>query len=322
MREGRLSVIIPAYNEQENIVNTVQTVSAVLDAAYIAYEIIFVDDGSGDATWKNICEISEHSDKIIGIRFSRNFGKEAAIYAGLEESTGDCTAVMDCDLQHPPDKLVEMYRLWQSGAEVIEGLKSSRGEESKVHSVFAKLFYGIISRAAGFDMSDASDFRLLDRKAVTVLMNMKEKSAFFRGLSSWIGFETAQIQFDVQERAAGESKWSMWQLVRYAIKDITSFTTLPMQIVTVMGGLMLVVTILQGIEALVTYFRGQALGGFTTVILLQLFIGSITMLSLGIIGYYIARIYEEVRGRPRYIVSTKTGHGRKLSQDSASADQV
>lgn len=300
-----LSVIIPAYNEEEMIKMSAQVICERLTEAGIAHELIYVDDGSRDSTWSEIMQIA--GSGIRGIHFSRNFGKEAAIMAGLAEACGECCAIIDCDLQHPPEKMVEMYRLWEQGYEIVEGQKSSRGSEGKIHSFAARAFYSIISKAVGFDMTDASDFKLLDRKAVNVLLNIKEKNAFFRALSSWIGFKTAYVKFDVQERSAGTSKWSSASLIKYAINNISSFSTVPMQIVTVLGGVMLFFSIVFGGIAFVQKMSGQALEGFTTVILLQLFSSSVIMISLGIIGYYIAKIYEEVKGRPRYIISDTCG---------------
>ena len=300
-----ISVVIPAYNEEENIRRAADIISGILEREKIPYELLFVNDGSNDRTWELICKEAARNPAIHGLCFSRNFGKESAIFAGLRESRGDCTAVIDCDLQHPPEKLVEMYRLWEQGYEIIEGVKKSRGEESGGHRAAAKAFYRIISRATGIDMSNASDFKLLDRKAVTVLVNMPEKNAFFRALSSWIGFRTTSVEYDVQERQAGTSKWSTRKLISYALTNITSFTTFPMQVVTVLGVIMLVVAIILGITALAQKIMGVALGGFTTVIILLCFTGSIIMISLGIIGYYLAKIYEEVKGRPRYILTEK-----------------
>lgn len=227
--------------------------------------------------------------------------------AGLANAAGDCCAVMDCDLQHPPETLVEMYRLWEQGYEVVEGVKRSRGKESAAHRASAGLFYKIISRAVGIDMSRASDFKLLDRRAVDALLSMPERNVFFRALSSWIGFRTISVEFDVQERTEGESKWSAWSLIKYAIKNIVAFSTVPMQCVTVAGVFVFLMAVVLGIQSLARYFSGHALEGFTTVILLILLIGSIIMISLGIIGYYIAKIYEEVKGRPRYLISRVIG---------------
>lgn len=302
-----LSVIIPAYNEEAMIERTASVISKILAAADIPCELIFVDDGSKDKTWSKITAASLSNPAVRGVHFSRNFGKEAAIMAGLTESRGECCVVIDCDLQHPPEKIVEMYRLWEQGYEIVEGRKSSRGTEGNLHTLAAKAFYAIISAATGFDMANASDFKLLDRKAVNVLVNMREKNAFFRALSSWIGFRTTYVKFDVQERTAGESKWSTRALTRYALSNISSFSTAPMQVVTVLGMIMLLISFVLGTVALVQKICGQALEGFTTVILIQLFSSSIVMISLGIIGYYIAKIYEEIKGRPRYIIADICG---------------
>ena len=213
--------------------------------------------------------------------------------------------VMDCDLQHPPETVVEMYRLWEQGYEVVEGVKHSRGKESLAHRASAGMFYKIISKAVGIDMSRASDFKLLDRKAVDALLEMPERNAFFRALSAWIGYKTISVEFDVREREEGVSKWSTKSLIRYAITNIVSFSSAPMQLVTGAGVFMFLLAIVLGIQTLVHYFTGNAVEGFTTVILLLLLIGSILMISLGIIGYYISKIYEEVKGRPRYLISRK-----------------
>ena len=174
-----------------------------------------------------------------------------------------------------------------------------------MHTVAARSFYSIISRASGVDMSRASDFKLLDRRAVDTLLAMREKNAFFRALSSWIGFTTTQVEFEVQPRLEGESKWSLTSLTRYAVTNITSFSTAPLQLVTLLGAIVFICSVALGIHSLWQKFTGQALEGFTTVILLQLFIGSILMICLGIIGYYIAKIYEEIKDRPRYIVADR-----------------
>lgn len=306
-----LSVVIPAYCEQETVPVAAAQITALLAQENIPHELIFVDDGSKDATWAQIEAASKQHETVRGVRFSRNFGKEAAIFAGLQNAKGDCVAVIDCDLQHPPEKLIEMYRLWEQGTEVVEGVKSDRGKESAMHRLSAKLFYSLISHATKIDMSRASDFKLLDRKAVNVILTMREKRAFFRALSSWVGFRTAEVSYEVRERTAGESKWSTWSLMKYAVSNITAFTALPLHLVTVFGILTLLVSLVMGVIALVQKFMGIALGGFTTVIILLLFLGSLIMLSLGIIGYYLGNIYEEIKDRPRYIVADTCGKETK-----------
>ena len=303
-----LSVVLPAYNEEKMIQKAAGTIGGILQKEAIDYEIIFVDDGSKDGTWQQIEQTQKEDQHVNGVRFSRNFGKESAMMAGLENAGGDCVVVMDCDLQHPPETIVEMYRLWQQGYEVVEGVKRTRGKESVFHKLSAGLFYKLISKAVKIDMSRASDFKLMDRRAVEALLAMPERNLFFRALSSWIGYRTTQVEFDVRERTEGESKWSTMSLIKYAVKNIVSFSTVPMQCVTVAGVFVFLLAVILGIESLVRYFTGRAVEGFTTVILLILIIGSIIMISLGIIGYYIAKIYEEVKGRPKYIISHVTAN--------------
>ncbi len=304
-----LSVIIPAYNEEAMLQKAAKVIGGLLSEQNISHELIFVDDGSKDRTWELIQSQSTLQPQVRGVHFSRNFGKEAAIMAGLAEADGDCCVVIDCDLQHPPEKILEMYALWQQGYAIVEGRKSSRGEEDALHSLGAKGFYALISSATGIDMANASDFKLLDRQAVNVLLNMRERNAFFRALSSWIGFKTTFVEFDVREREAGVTKWSPRALVKYALSNISSFSAAPMQIVTVLGVIMFLCSVVLGGISLMQKILGQALEGFTTVILIQLFSSSIVMISLGIIGYYIARIYEEIKGRPRYIVAERVKGG-------------
>ncbi len=297
-----LSVIIPAYNEEQMIPRTASVIGGILNDAGIDHELLFINDGSKDATWSEIEKASRKYDDVRGVSFSRNFGKESAIFAGIAEAKGDCCVVIDCDLQHPPEKIVEMYRLWEQGYEIVEGVKTSRGRESGLHKFAAKSFYDIMSSSVGFDMSRASDFKLLDRKAMNVLLNMNEKNAFFRALSSWIGFKSCEVEYDVREREAGTSKWSTRALVKYALINITSFTSAPMQLVTILGIIVFIVGLATSVEALVRFIQGTAREGFTTVIILQCFTGSFIMIGLGIIGFYISKIYDEVKGRPKYII--------------------
>ena len=298
-----LSIVLPAYNEEQMLLKTAEVMKNVLTDAGICYQLVFVDDGSKDLTWKKIEEATQKDENVKGVHFSRNFGKEAAVFAGLANADGDCVVVMDCDLQHPPETVVQMYRLWEQGYEVVEGIKRSRGRESALHKASAGMFYKLMSKATGIDMSRASDFKLLDRRAVNVLLEMPERNAFFRAMSSWIGFRSVTVEFDVQEREAGESKWSTKALIKYAVTNIVGYSAVPMQIVTGAGVIVFFLAVALGIQTLVKYFNGHAVEGFTTVILLLLFLGSIIMVSLGIIGYYIAKIYEEVKQRPKYVIS-------------------
>ena len=302
-----LSVILPSYHEEKMIPVAAETITGILDEAGIDHELLFIDDGSKDQTWNEIQRVSTLNPHVVGVHFSRNFGKEAAMFAGLETAKGDCCVVLDCDLQHPPEKIVEMYRLWEQGYEVVEGIKEDRGEESGFHKFAANSFYALISKATGMDMAASSDFKLLDRKVVDTLNKMPERNVFFRALSFWVGFKKTEVSYCVRERTVGESKWSTKSLIKYAINNIGSFSSLPLHLVIGMGFIMLLIAVIFGIVALVQKIAGTALGGFTTVILLLLFSSSLIMISLGIIGYYIARIYEEIKGRPRYIISRICG---------------
>ncbi len=310
-----LSIILPAYNEKQNIERTAEALSGILEKENIPFELVFISDGSTDGTYEEVCRLSERDERIRGAEFSRNFGKEAAVFAGLELALGDACIVMDCDLQHPPEVIPEMYRLWQKGFEVVEGIKTSRGKESIFHGMFAGVFYGIMSRMMKMDMRSSSDFKLLDRKVVNVLVSLGERNTFFRALSFWAGFRSAKVEYEVQERAFGSSKWSFRGLIRYAISNVTSFSTIPLQLVTVMGMASILFSVVLAVQTLFKYITGTAVEGFTTVILLILIIGGFIMISLGIIGHYLARIYEEVKGRPRYIIRRTTGEKRKTERD-------
>lgn len=302
-----LSVIIPAFNEEAMIPITAKTIAGILEEAQISYELVFVNDGSKDETWHKIEAAAEANPSVRGISFSKNFGKEAAMMAGLAYAQGDASVIIDCDLQHPPDKIVEMYRLWEQGYKVVEGVKLSRGKEGVFHKWAAGMFYAIISKATSIDMRNASDFKLMDRQVVETILKMPEKQFFFRAISSWVGYKSTTVEFEVQERMEGESKWSMKSLVKYAVTNITSFSSAPLQIVTLGGIIFFVFALVLGIQTLVKFVMGDALEGFTTVIMLQLITGSILMIAIGIIGYYIAKIYDEVKERPRFIVEEETG---------------
>lgn len=301
-----LSIVLPAYNEEQNIENTSRVLTGILEDNGIDYELVFISDGSRDDTFARIQAEAEKNPRIRGAEFSRNFGKEAGIFAGLEIAAGDAVIVMDCDLQHPPQVIPEMWEKWKNGAEIVEGIKSSRGRESIGHKLSAGLFYRIMSRLIKMDMKSSSDFKLLDRKVVDVLLELPERNTFFRALSFWTGFRTETVRYEVQERQFGKSRWSFWSLMKYAVFNATSFSTLPLQLVTVMGVISILFSLILAVQTLVKFLMGNAVEGFTTVILLILIIGGFLMLSLGIIGHYIARIYEEVKGRPKYIISRVT----------------
>jgi glycosyltransferase involved in cell wall biosynthesis len=298
-----LSIVVPAFQEAAGLRAGLDAIYAAARQAQLAFEIIVVDDGSTDDTWGAIAAACREMPEIVGVRLSRNFGKEGAIAAGLDRAQGDACIVMDADLQHPPGLIPEMVRRWrEEGWDVVEAVKSHRGRESAVHRLVARTFYRAAAWLTGHDLQDASDFKLLDRRVLNEWRRLGERATFFRGLVAWLGFRRTQIGFEVPPRANGPSRWSLTALSGLAVHAVTSFSALPLQLVTLLGLAILFVAVVLGLQAIRLWWEGLALPGFTTVILLQLIIGGVLMLSLGIIGTYIARIYDEVKARPRYVV--------------------
>jgi glycosyltransferase involved in cell wall biosynthesis len=310
-----LSVVVPIFREAGLLPALLASVRGALIPCKIAYELVLVDDGSSDDTWRVISDEAKLNPPIRAVRLSRNFGKESAICAGLEHARGDAVILMDADGQHPPSLLPEMVRMWQaSGADMVEAVKRNRGRESFPGKFGALLFYLILHRLSGFDFKGASDFKLMNRKAVNAWLKMGERNVFFRGMTAWMGFTTVQIPFEVVPRSGGRSTWSYLKRLKLALTGITSFSSLPLQLVTFAGALFLVFSIGLGAETLYLKLTGRAVSGFATVILLELLIGSLLMISLGIIGEYLARIYEEVKGRPRYLVAESIEPGNDPTQ--------
>ena len=298
MSRKSVSIVMPAFNEEHGLAGTVREVQQHLPAQH---EILLVDDGSGDGTWSAIAALAKADPRVHGIRLSRNFGKEAAIAAGLEHARGDAAVVMDCDLQHPPQLLDEMIGIWQRGeAEVVEAFKRTRGP------LASRLFYTVFETLSGIDLLGASDFKLLDRRVLDAYNAMRERSVFFRGLSAWVGFRRAAVYFDVPARSGGGSRWTRVKLVALAVTAILAFSPIPLFIVLGLAAIFVIVSVVLGAWALYLWAIGHAVSGFTTVILLILMSGSMILAGLGVIGLYLAKIYDEVRGRPRSIVSETT----------------
>ena len=302
-----MSIIVPCYNEEESIELFYQEIVRVMKPiSELKLELIFVDDGSKDHTYERLVALGERDDRVNYISFSRNFGKEAAIFSGLRSAKGDCTVVIDVDLQHPPEKIIEMYELWKKGYEVVEGVKSSRGKETLGHRMMAGIFYSMISRIIGIDMRNSSDFKLLDKKVVQELAALKERDTFFRALSYWVGFNSTTVSYEVQERVAGTTKWSFFSLLGYAIKNLISFSYAPLQLISLVGGIIFLIGIIFGLDALISYLTGHAMGGYPTLVFLITLTSGGILLSLGILGTYIAKIYDQIKERPQYIVKHKS----------------
>jgi len=297
-----LSIVVPLYNEGAHLDRVLAELEAVLDAMPYVCELILVDDGSTDQTWSVIrtAEI-EH---IRGIRLSRNFGKEAALAAGLEHARGRAAIIMDGDLQHPPALIPEMVRIWEEQqVGVVEAVKRDPGKVPFWHRLASRFFYKMLSGLPGNRLDGATDFKLLDRAVIEAWRRMGERNLFFRGMAHWLGFERRELVFDVPERVGERSRWSLFQLIRLATTGVTSFTTFPLQLTTLIGLVFLVFSVLLGGQTLYMKLSGAGVDGFTTVILLILITGSLILISLGVMGIYIARIYEEVKARPRYLIA-------------------
>jgi dolichol-phosphate mannosyltransferase len=304
-----LSVVIPAFNEGPSLRANLEAIVSHVSRATADYQVLLIDDGSLDGTWETIETLSDENPRVSGIRFSRNYGKESAIFAGLERATGDHVLVMDSDLQHPPEVIPEMLKAYLDGElDVLDGVKRTRGDESSTYRFAAVSFYWAFSRLSGMDLQRASDFKILSRQVVDELVALREYSLFFRGLSSWVGFRHGTFEFDVAPRESASSKWSIGQLMNLGISAVTSYTSVPLQLVSFLGLIFLLFALVLGVQTLFNKLAGNAVDGFTTVILLLLVIGAAIMISLGIMGQYLNRIYDEVKRRPRYIVRDVTRH--------------
>lgn len=309
-----ISLILPVYNEEDVICEMVSKLNDFHPERFgTVFEVVIVDDGSKDGSWRKIEELSRRYENVRGVSFSRHFGKEAALVAGLAYSKGDAIVTIDSDMQHPIDKIGDFIICWQNGAKVVEGIKVSRGKENRIHRALAGSFYGMMSLAIGQKISNSSDFKLLDREVVDVILKMPEKQMFYRAITSWVGFETNYVEYEVLERQSGKSKWSPFQLFLYAIRNITSFSSAPLQMITIFAILFFVLAVVEGILVIIKLVNGTAVEGFATVILLQLISGAIIMFALGLIGYYISKLFDEARGRPRFIVEKETGREEKNS---------
>lgn len=305
-----LSAVIPLYNESTEIKAVVNHIHRVMEELGIPFEIVLVDDGSTDHTWAQLETLAQQLPNLVAMRLTRNFGKEAAMAAGLNRAVGQAVVLLDGDLQHPPELIPKMVALWQQGkAEIVEAVKARRGKEAWWSRLGAAVFYRVHARLGGAQLEGASDFKLLDRRVVEAWQQMGERNIFFRGMTDWLGFRRTSISFVVPERASGMSRWTFWQLLRLAVTGITSFSSLPLHITTVIGACFLLFSFCLGLHTLYMKFSGQAVSGFATVILILLIMGSCILISIGIVGLYIARIYDEVKGRPRYLISQSMTSG-------------
>lgn len=309
--KDKISIVVPCYNEEDVLQDFYKEVTRVMReiTTDINYEVIFVDDGSKDKTREIIEQLSSSDSNIEYISLSRNFGKESAMYAGLEYADGDYTVIMDADLQHPPHYIIDMYRLMLTGKyDMIATRRKSRGKESKIRSFCSKAFYKFMNKISGIDMGDnAMDYRMLNRKAKNAIVNLKEYNRFSKGIFEWIGFRTHWLEIEINERMAGESKWSFKKLLAYSIEGCVAYSTLPLYLSSLFGivfcliaFIMIIVMIIQALA------YGNTGSGFATTICLILFVGGIQLFCIGILGQYLAKDYLENKKRPIFLVQSSS----------------
>ena len=301
----KITAVVPCYNEQEALGLFYEELNRVTaEMRDCEFEILFVNDGSKDRTLELMKELAEKDGRVKYISFSRNFGKEAAIYAGLEHASGDLVAIMDADLQDPPRLLPEMYRaVTEEGYDSVATRRVTRKGEPPIRSFFARMFYRLMNKMCKTEVVDgARDFRLMTRPVVDSLLSMKEYNRFSKGLFGWVGFRTKWIEFENVERVAGETKWSFWKLLLYAIDGMVAFSTMPLSVAALIGILMCVIAAISIIFIIVRQlcFGGSAFG-WPSMVCIMIFIGGVQLLCMGIMGQYLAKTYLEVKNRPIYI---------------------
>jgi glycosyltransferase involved in cell wall biosynthesis len=297
------SIVIPAHCEAAGLRHAIDAVADIMTQHGISFELVLIDDGSTDGSWDVIAQACNDHPFIRAARLTRRFGKEAAMRAGLQMSRGRAVIVMDADLQHPPVLIPEMLRLWETeGFDVVEGVKQPQGNGAKSSGILRRLFFTFNSKLTGVDLRESSDFKLLDRRVVDAYLALPERNLFFRGMIAWSGYKTATLPFTPDERQHGKTQWSFRNLTKLALTSITSFSSIPLHLITSLGIAFIIAAFLFGGQTLYNKLSGNAVSGFTTVILLLLIIGSVIMLALGVIGEYLARIYEEVKRRPLFFV--------------------
>lgn len=296
-----ITVVIPVFNEAEHIASNLALIRSACDVLANSFSYLLVDDGSRDRTREVLQAMHASDPKVQYISFTRNFGKEAAIEAGLSYARGRACIVMDSDLQHPPSLIPQMLREWENGALVVDAVKRYRND-GWLRSFLSNIFYSLFKRVSKIDLKDRSDFKLLDRQVISFYLGLRERHKFFRGVIAWSGFRSADIQFDVADRIGGDTKWSLRKLSRYALANIAAFTYIPMMALGWVGFITIIITFVVAVVSFMRWIFGEAVPGFTTVILLLTFLGGVILLGLGVIAYYISMIVDEARDRPRYVV--------------------
>ena len=318
MNVPEISVIVPAFNEVAVLPSLVDRLRGVLGDIAVSYEILIVNDGSSDGTEPYLETLSNGDHRIKPVNLARNFGKEAALAAGMASAAGKCLVFIDADLQHPPDLIPRMYSVWQQGSDVVNAVKRQRASEFLLYRWFASFFNRLMGDMIGRGMAGASDYKLIDRQVADVLLDCPERNRFFRGLVAWVGFRVKDLEFDVVEREIGSSKWSLAQLIRYSLSNIVAFSSLPLVAVAYVGFVTAALGFLLLVQSLVRWFMGTAAVGFTTVIAVQVLLGGMILMALGVIAIYLSRMYDEQKSRPLFVIRHRRDSG-STSENPASA---
>ena len=307
----KIDLIIPCYNEEDNIPSLIAEVSKYTNNLSYSFGFMFIDDGSNDNTYDTVCSLSKKARNISIIKFSKNFGKESAIVAALNFCEADAAIIIDADLQHPPTLIPALIAEWENGADIVDAVKKERQKGYILNTMMSVSFNWLMTILTDMDFANASDYKLLDRKAINILNSMSEKTRFFRGLTNWIGFNHSKIEFNVESRRRGQSKWNRFKLFQLSLDAITSYSSKPLHIVTILGICTFGFSFILGVQTLYNKFFGHAVTGFTTVILIILLSSSIIMISIGILGLYLSKIFKEVKNRPIFVIDK-----RAMSQNS------
>ena len=309
VRRPDISVVVPVYNEEPGIAAFWARLSAVLDALACPAEVVFVDDGSSDATLAQLLSLRHLDRRVRIVSLSRNFGKEIALTAGLDHADGEAVIPIDADLQHPPETIPRLVAAWHAGNDIVIALRRDRTTDSLTRRAASSLFHRVFSHLTTVPMvPDAGDFRLMSRAVVDALRRLPERTRFMKGLYAWVGFRQSTVAYDIEPRRAGRSKYGAWRLWRLAIDGVTSFSSLPLKVWSVVGLSFALVALVYGAYLVVrTIVRGIDVPGYASLMVIVLFLGGLQLLSLGIIGEYLGRVYDEVKARPLYIVRQRIG---------------
>ena len=319
-----LTVIIPVLNEEKNLEPLVARLVPQLQSLGATWVVLFVDDGSTDGTLAGLTALNARDPRFTALSFSRNFGKEIAIAAGLQNARGKAAIIMDADLQHPPEVVTEFVRLWREGYAVVYAQRRTRNTDGPIRRMYSRMFYNLFNALVRTDIPEgAGDFRLLDRRAIDAMNTFKERSRFNKGLFSWIGFKSIGVPYDVADRAHGTTKWSLRKLTNFAIDGLTSFSTLPLRVWSILGLLISLSAFAYAIVVLVkTLILGVDVPGFPSLIISVMFFAGAQLISLGVLGEYLGRVYEEVKARPLYLVASRVGFDSPMTDALPDSDSM